>query len=415
MNNVVSIVKGSSNPGRDEIKDIVRRAIDLIGGIENAVKPEDIVLIKPNGVGGGIRPGVATSAPVVEALVELVKEGGAKEVIIGEAESLTGVKWEKLGYKEVAERTGAKLLDFDEDEKVEIEVPEGVIFKKIDVSKTLLNADVIINVPVLKVNLCANYSGALKNWMGVFLKRGKVSAHMARAPETGSNMSGLHQAIVDINKAIKPRLTVIDGIVALEGASGGSGDSRQMNLIIAGWNPVAVDTVAITILGSDPYGSGPIFLASEQGLGPMNLAKIEVRGERIDEVKTKIRWPPTWPAPRVTGMKLILGDLNRCPTCVGVFSRALQRIQSTGKLDEIKELTVLLGPGAEPPEEVQGKLLVIGNCLRTHADRADAFVGGCPPQSIIIRDPIQVLCGIIPALGEYVRTMIELGYEVSIK
>ena len=78
MNNVVSIVKGSSNPGRDEIKDMVRRAIDLIGGIENAVKPEDIVLIKPNGVGGGIRPGVATSAPVVEALVELVKEGGGQ-------------------------------------------------------------------------------------------------------------------------------------------------------------------------------------------------------------------------------------------------------------------------------------------------------------------------------------------------
>ena len=214
----------------------VRQAIADVGGISRYISLGASVLIKPNLVGArGWRTGTTTKPAVVEAIAHLAWEAGASDVVIGDGSAVggdTNQVFQALGYNEAARRCSARLVDLNSD-PVDVELPTGVALKRIPISRTALQADVLINVPVMKTHSQTIVTLSLKNMKGVVHPLGKRKIHF----------SGLEQGIVDLNKALAAHLVVVDGTVGQEGLGPHAGDPVEMDLIIAGPNRVAVDSV----------------------------------------------------------------------------------------------------------------------------------------------------------------------------
>lgn len=157
---IVSIVKGM------DIREVAQIAISLIGGLGKAIKPSYTVLIKPNfGVDLPSTTGATTNPLLVASLIEIVKETGAKRVLVGESSVVgynAGKIFKQLGVDKVINNTGAELVNLDEDESVEVDVPYGKVLKKIKISRTAWESDFIISVPVMKTHFQTVVSLGLK-------------------------------------------------------------------------------------------------------------------------------------------------------------------------------------------------------------------------------------------------------------
>ncbi|MEM2902686.1 MAG: DUF362 domain-containing protein, partial [Candidatus Bathyarchaeia archaeon] len=189
-----------------DFKAALKELIKPLGGVERFVEKGERVLIKPNVNIATKKPGVNTNPRVVEALINLLNKVGAGEVAIGEGsgvESITSESLKEAGYKEVASSTGATLINFDEEAKVIVPIPDGRVLKNLEVPKPLLEYDALVNVPVLKTNICTIITASVKNLLGVASRKYKVKAHLA----------GLSEALADIHKVVRPRLNVLDATV----------------------------------------------------------------------------------------------------------------------------------------------------------------------------------------------------------
>lgn len=102
-------------------------------------------------------------------------------------------------------------------------------------------------------------------------------------------MKNISKVVVDINSVLKSKLTVIDGFYALEGPGPTSGTPVKMDLIIAGKDPVATDATGSRAMGINPHEIYHIKRAYEKGLGEIDEAKIEVDGNKLEEVARKFR------------------------------------------------------------------------------------------------------------------------------
>jgi len=267
---VVSIVRVDS-----DIEIAVRRAIDLIGGISSMISQGDTVLIKPNVIRE--EPsymGTTTNIEVIKATAKLVEEAGAIP-IVGEASGNqydTEAIFESLGFRESL--GDVKVLDLDKDEIVHVEIEGAKALKEVGVAKIVLEADFIIDLPLLKTHMTTGITIGMKNMMGVLPQREKWKMHI----------SGLHQALVDLNSLVKPNLVIVDGITGMEGLGPTIGTPVNMNLILAGNDVVAVDSVGSAVMGFSLKEVEHLILAGKDGLGVNNLDEIEIRGEKIEDV-----------------------------------------------------------------------------------------------------------------------------------
>jgi uncharacterized protein (DUF362 family) len=239
------------------------------------IKPDDRVLIKPNCV----RPskpstGVTTDSQVVEAIVEYLKNKGVSDITIAEGGNPGIDKAFRLtGLKDLSERHELKLVNLNDDEWEEVSIPGGVALKKVRIARTVLGSTCIINVPKLKIHHMAQVTLSLKNFMGVIVgNRGKVMHHR------------LDEKIVDLASLFKPRLSVIDGIVGSE-MDEVMGRPVRMNVVLAGVDMVATDTVGSAVMGVDPYGVRHVQMAAERGLGIGDLERIRILGDSIESVR----------------------------------------------------------------------------------------------------------------------------------
>ncbi len=273
----VSIVRMNGS-----IEAAVAEAVDLIGGLSSMVREGDTVLIKPNFIREEPSfTGTTTNIEVVKAIVKLVKEANAIP-IVGEASGNqydTEAIFENLGLREELE--DVKILDLDQDEIVSVKIEGAKALKEVGVARTVLEADFIIGVPLLKTHMTTNITIGMKNMMGVLPQREKWKMHM----------SGLHQALVDLNLLVKPDLVVVDGIVGMQGLGPTIGSPVQMDLVLASRDVVAVDTVGSAVMGFALEEIEHLVLAGKDGLGTNNLDEIEVRGEKIEDVARPFKRP----------------------------------------------------------------------------------------------------------------------------
>jgi uncharacterized protein (DUF362 family) len=382
----VSIVKGEKSPSPAEVLEMVKKAVGLLGGMADIVEEGDTVALKPNILTGKLSgPGVTTGPAVMEALIRLAFEAGAGRVLIVEGSGYgapTSEALEMAGMKEVAERNGAELVDVDLDDVIAVDVPNPLVLDKIPVSKSFYEADVRVNVPVMKTHDQLIMTLGMKNMKGVIQKPTKRLFHRI----------GLAKAVVDLNKAVPLDLTVVDGIHAMEGLGPSFGNVFEMNVIMAGRDVYSLDVVGAQIMGIPPTELEYLKAATEQGLVDLDGSKIEVVGEPLSAVSRKFELPPTELAPQ-EGITII--EAGACSACRGTIQSVFYEFEQMDKMDEIRDLVMLVGPQAELPEDLEQKPLIMGVCLQ-HLKDEGRYVVGCPPNNDKMREAIMELTGIEP-------------------
>ena len=261
---------------------IVRAAVDALGGIKRFISKGDVVAIKPN-IGWDRAPEYAanTNPEVVAALVKLCFEAGAGKVKVFDRTCDDQQRcYVQSGIQKAARDAGAEVphiggrnLDKMEEARYRnVEIPQGVAVKSWPLSIDALDADKLINVPIAKQHSATEFSGAIKNLMGLMGdNRGK--AHQS-----------LHSAIVDINSAIQPTLIVLDcvRILTANGPKGGdTKDVKRLDTVVAGSDPVAIDAYGATLLGMKGEDLRFVREAAERGLGRMDLSKLDIRKIKV--------------------------------------------------------------------------------------------------------------------------------------
>lgn len=256
--------------------DMTVEALEWIGA-DKVLPRERPILIKPNYINAKHpSTGVTTDSRVIEGVAKFLKEHGLKEVIIGEGSGFadTFQAFKVAGVDAVAERWDIRLVDLNKDEFMEVAPPNPLALKRVRVAKTALEST-IISVPKLKLHRMADVTLSLKNMMGAVTPKGSIHGHLS-------------EKIADLASILRPSVAVVDGIIASEGHET-SGNPVEMNLVLAGTDPVAVDAVGAAVMGILPKSVEHLRLAQEKGFGTCNLADIEILGEPIEVVKRKFR------------------------------------------------------------------------------------------------------------------------------
>ncbi|MFH1996138.1 MAG: DUF362 domain-containing protein [Candidatus Omnitrophota bacterium] len=256
----------------------VRRSIDLLGGMDRFVKSGQKVFIKPNLLSAR-KPeeGVDTHPSVVRAVVKLVKEAGAK-AMIGDS---PGGFIDNEYIDKVFEVSGMKALA--KEERVDCaRLTESVSVKGYPISKLILESDLIISVPKFKTHDLMTLTLGVKNLYGAVTGPHKVHLHLgAPKPEDFANI------VVDIFEIAKPALTILDGIVAMEGGGPAAGPLKKMGCIASSADAVALDAVISSMVGLKPLDVPSTKAAFERGLGEADINKIKVVGDGLKEFSGK--------------------------------------------------------------------------------------------------------------------------------
>ncbi len=282
----VSIVR-CPDYGQKTVMSSVRRAVDLVGGINAFVNPGERVLLKPNLLKARPPEAAVTTHPeVVRAVIRLVHEAGA-QAMVGDSPGIGDPRrvCERSGILAVIEQEGAVLADFDE----AVTVKNTGRFQRFEVARAAIEADAIINLPKFKTHGMTILTGAVKNLFGCIPGKRKVQWHLS----TGVDHASFMGMLVELAGLLRPRLTVMDAVVGMEGNGPGSGDPRTIGVIMAGQDPVAVDVVCGEIVGVAPDVLPVVRAAFAAGFGESRLENIRIRGESLSEVQVRhFRLPP---------------------------------------------------------------------------------------------------------------------------
>lgn len=266
----IAIVKGA-NPSYMVIK-----ALEMIEGHKTFTQKKP-VLIKPNYLNAKHpSTGITTDSRVIEGVVKFLKERGIENIKIGEGSGFadTFEAFRIAGVDAISKKWNVELIDLNKDDFVEVNPPNPLTLKKVKIAVTALRST-IVSVPKLKPHRMAGVSLSIKNMMGAMSPKGSMHSHLS------SN-------IVDLASIIKPDLAVIDGIIAGEGHES-SGDPVEMNLVVAGTDPVAVDAVGAEIMGIPLKYAKHLLIAEKMGLGICDLEQLEIVGEPIERVRRNFK------------------------------------------------------------------------------------------------------------------------------
>ena len=254
--------------------ELTRRAIAALGGIERFVKPGANVIVKPNICNAYHGPEYAstTNPDVVAAIVALCLTAGAERVRVMDFPfgGSPQAGYETSGIAAAAKAAGGVMEAMNRLKFRKTALPQGKVLRSSYVYGDILDADTVINVPIAKNHGSATLTLGMKNLMGVIQDRNTLHA------------IGLHQAIADLNSAVKPQLTIVDAIRILtaNGPTGGSlDDVKRLDTVIASADVVAADAYAATLFDMKPADVKYIKLGAEMGLGTMDLGNV-----RIEEI-----------------------------------------------------------------------------------------------------------------------------------
>ncbi len=239
---------------------MVRKAVELLGGMKRFVKAGNTVLVKPNMSWDRAPEYAANTNPKVAAeVVKMCFEAGAKKVIALDRTCQEARRcYLNSGVEKAMSDAGADVR-FVRDRLFEkVDIPNGYVLDDWEFYRDALEADAYINLPILKTHAIAGLTMGFKNAMGLI----------------GQNRGTIHwsfnRKIVDINRILKPQLTILDAVRFLKanGPSGGNlDDVVQMNTIVAGLDPVIIDAWGAKLAGHDRSKLEWIELAEKAGMG----------------------------------------------------------------------------------------------------------------------------------------------------
>jgi uncharacterized protein (DUF362 family) len=184
------------------------KAVELVGGIKKFVPKGSKVALLPNVQSR--HPGTFTNPEILRAVIQLCKKAGAKEINC--LSWLTVKHWENAGLKAVldAEGAGLKLIDKDDANFKAVPVLGGVVLKEAGIMAALYDHDVFINMPITKDHAGNKFTGTMKNLMGLNAPSTNKTFHRPNWQTDPDDIAHLDQSIVDLNKAVKPALNIVD-------------------------------------------------------------------------------------------------------------------------------------------------------------------------------------------------------------
>jgi uncharacterized protein (DUF362 family) len=271
---IVAIVKGERG------HEPVFKALDLID-YKQALKGYDKVLIKVNFITDKTWDTGATTDPiVVEAIIKKLQDLPLKVYVVESDATITNADkaFEKTGMKDMCKRNDVEWLNLRYvKDKIKLDIPNGEALQSITVPR-LVTESAVISAAKLKTHINTTVTLGMKNMFGLLPDKFKGKYHM----------KGISKVVVDINTVLRPVFTVIDGFVGMEGRGPTDGTPVQMNLIIAGKDPVATDATAARIMGFNPYEINHIRKAYEKDIGK---SEAQIIGEKLEAVKRNFKQP----------------------------------------------------------------------------------------------------------------------------
>jgi uncharacterized protein (DUF362 family) len=388
------------------------RLSDGLGGLNT----NDRILIKPNIVSWDFDLpfppyGVVTTSAVIGALVRILAEHGFRDLTIGEG-SLPKLKpqgevvYEALGYKKLQERYGVKLVDFNQGEFVPTDYGDGFV---LDIAKQALEADKIINVPVLKTHNQAKVSLGIKNLKGCLSKKSKQFCH-------GVGDGELSLSFPRIIEKLPVALTIIDGLYTLEKGPGPTGKAFRKDLLIASRDSFACDVVGAAILGYPAKEVDHLTNYAKDHGYSLEIEDYEVKGESIADHQKYVEHDFEWSADNtgpagfekrgITGLAIRKYDSSLCTGCSVQFNPLLILLSSAFKGESFPNVEVVSGKQQVASTGFDNSIL-FGKCA-CHSNKNNANIKksiplwGCPPD---LKKLIEVLAkeGIDCDYNEYLR------------
>lgn len=321
-------------------------------------------VIKPNLVTpSGSDTGATTHTEIVEAIIIHLISLGFRNITVAEG-SWVGASTESafraLGYYDLRDRYGIHLVDTKKDEYRSL-APFGI---PMEVSRTVLDADLLINVPVLKGHCQTLMTNAMKNLKGCLSDRSKREFHRL----------GLDLPIAALNSVIHPDLTIVDSICGdLDFEEGGN--PVQTDRMLASSDPVLLDAYSATLMGYRPEDIGYIRKAQEIGL-------IEDFRWQVKELSKPVV-SNARPGGEAKRLSVHTSPIDACSACYAALIHALKRLEDENGLGRLKGRTIAIGQGYRDKAPEIG----VGACCR----KAGTGVAGCPASADSI---LQMLRGL---------------------
>ena len=330
--------------------------IDLASFVPRSAR----IALKPNLVVAATAENGATTHPaIVRAIIAYLREHGYSEVRIVESAWIgdsTQRGFKINGYDRISAEFGVPLVDVKQDEYV-TKTDHGITM---EISKTILETDFLINLPVLKGHCQTAMTCALKNMKGCLSDSSKRLFHKL----------GLHDPIAALNSIRAADLAIVDSLNGdLDFEEGGN--PVQTNRMFAGLDSVLVDTFGASLMGFELADIPYITLAEELGVGSTNLA-----AARIIELNSDVAHTPLRPTGRVRELQQHTLPSSACSACYGNLIHALARLDERGLL-AVLDQKLFIG------QDYKGKSgcgLGIGSCTSGYT----THVAGCPPTAIDI-------------------------------
>ena len=348
----------------ERVLNLVREALDHLGGMSQFVKPGQTVLIKPNQtVFYSADEGCTTDPLVVGAIIRLAKEAGAAKVQVAESSGgfFSSIECMRItGVAAVAEKQGAELIDLGSDAVPNrtVPVPGGEVIRDVPLPAPLLDADVIIDVPKAKNHHIEPISGALKNWVGV------VNQNWRQGNHGDDDMIG---RFMDIMTVSRPALCVVDALIAGEGDGPIANQPHWCGCILASADPVATDVAIARLLQRDWTKLQFAAEAERRGLGLRE--PITFVGAPLDQVAI-----PAWPGHKgfdYLPVNLLVGSDVTLAGTIGHVKSVLDSMLRRGELNQVIWLkgtpTIMIGAVDDPHFEQhlqEGPYIVFDNSAK---------------------------------------------------
>lgn len=255
-----------------KIKEELRWGIEQLGGVKMFFLPEEKILLKPNLLRKAApENAVVTHPAVVSAAAELLLEEGYRKLSYGDSVGVGSMEKiaEACGLTGEMKKLDIPMADFNE--CVIVDYPEGKMAKRFHMAKAVTETDALLNLSKMKTHQLERMTGAVKNMYGCI-----QGLHKAKGHTKYSNAESFARMLVDLNRYVRPRLCIMDGITAMEGNGPASGTPVDMGVILISADPVALDSVCCTLMNLKPDLVPTNVQGAKMGLGLWKESDIEV-------------------------------------------------------------------------------------------------------------------------------------------